>query len=499
MANTDVLDILSDTVPSTNRGTANKDEIIREKKKGPKKSIRRPEGMKREVWSLIAQDDRESVPIVPTDTKSGGNSYAKWIKHSAMKVRSWQWTPFTNSARGSNDTFVLYHWQHKPNADDPPQEYPFAKFNKHVDVPTYTDSEYEQYLQDKDWSRTETDALFDLCRRFELKFLIIHDRWNNILYPDRSVEDLKERYYTICTTLEYARTKRHSDKYNFDAAHERRRKEQLNKLLSRTKAEEEEELYLMNELKRIENERKERERVISQDVQKFVQQQDQNVLTINNSIQRTVSSSSRRSSINQEYLQRLNSSSNRTSTTQRITTCDPPAGIKFPEFKRPGVFLRSQRMILPSSIPNKKLAVIDQVLKQCQLERNPMACEEIVDEFNDLRSDIILLFDLKNALNSAEYELQTALHRLKSENGSTNIVISSTQPLSANSTSSNDTARTQFDFLLSQPSTPTDNITSPRLSDSFEPVNTVRSSTSERKRRALSSQTSTIKKRERQS
>jgi len=72
----------------------------------------------------------ESVPIVPTDTKSGGNSYTKWIKHSAMKVRPWQWTAFTNSARGSNDTFILYHWQHKSNPDEPQQEYPFAKFNK---------------------------------------------------------------------------------------------------------------------------------------------------------------------------------------------------------------------------------------------------------------------------------------------------------------------------------------------------------------------------------
>ncbi|CAF1130364.1 unnamed protein product [Rotaria sordida] len=119
MANAEVLDILSDAITPKNRGSANKDEIIREKKKGPKKNIRRPEGMKREVWSLIAQDDRESVPIVPTVTKSGGNSYAKWIKHSSMKVRSWQWTPFTNSARSTNDTFILYHWQHKLNIDEP--------------------------------------------------------------------------------------------------------------------------------------------------------------------------------------------------------------------------------------------------------------------------------------------------------------------------------------------------------------------------------------------
>lgn len=47
-----------------------------------------------------------------------------------MKVRPWQWTPFTNSARGPNDTFILYHWQHKLQPDEPQPEYPFAKFNK---------------------------------------------------------------------------------------------------------------------------------------------------------------------------------------------------------------------------------------------------------------------------------------------------------------------------------------------------------------------------------
>jgi hypothetical protein len=77
-----------------------------------------------------------------------------------------------------------------------------------------------------------------------------------------------------------------------------------------------------------------------------------------------------------------------------------------------------------------------------------MACEEIVDEFNDLRSDIVLLFDLKNALNSAEYELQTSLHRLKNENGPINAGILSSQPLSASSTSSNDTSKTVIKLYL---------------------------------------------------
>ena len=71
-----------------------------------------------------------------------------------------------------------------------------------------------------------------------------------------------------------------------------------------------------------------------------------------------------------------------------------------------------------------------------------MACEEIVDEYNDLRSDIVLLFDLKNALNSAEYELQTSLHRLKSENIPISAGLLAAHPLSSSSTSSNDTQRT---------------------------------------------------------
>ena len=83
----------------------------------------------------------------------------------------------------------------------------------------------------------------------------------------------------------------------------------------------------------------------------------------------------------------------------------------------------------------------DRLSSIADLERNPMACEEIVDEFNDLRSDIVLLFDLKNALNSAEYEFQTSLHRLKNETGSGSTAMPSTQPMSASSTSSNDTSK----------------------------------------------------------
>ncbi len=33
--------------------------------------------------------------------------------------------------------------------------------------------------------------------------------------------------------------------------------------------------------------------------------------------------------------------------------------------------------------------------------------EEMCSQFNDLRSDMVLLYELKNALNNCEHELQT--------------------------------------------------------------------------------------------
>jgi DNA methyltransferase 1-associated protein 1 len=44
----------------------------------------------------------------------------------------------------------------------------------------------------KGWSREETDNLFDLCEQFDLRFIIIADRFT----PPRTVEELKGRYYS---------------------------------------------------------------------------------------------------------------------------------------------------------------------------------------------------------------------------------------------------------------------------------------------------------------
>ena len=57
-----------------------------------------------------------------------------------------------------------------------------------------------------------------------------------VLSQKRSVEDLKERYYCICGKLTKVRAASGAEPkiYIFDAGHERRRKEQLDKLFNRT-------------------------------------------------------------------------------------------------------------------------------------------------------------------------------------------------------------------------------------------------------------------------
>lgn len=107
----------------------------------------------------------------------------------------------------------------------------------------------------------------------------------------------------------------------------------------------------------------------------------------------------------------------------------PNTGIKFPEFKASGVFLRSQRMKLPPSVGQKKSKAIEQMLTELglgkknnfstylhftillNLELNPMPTEDICQNFNELRSDLVLLYELKLGLSTCEYELQALRHQ----------------------------------------------------------------------------------------
>lgn len=113
------------------------------------------------------------------------------------KVRKWEWAPFTNPAR--TDQAAFHHWR---RVTDEPKEYPFAKFNKQLNIPTYSINEYNIHLKSNTkWTKAQTDHLFDLANRFDLRFIVMADRWDRATYGTKTVEDLKERYYEVTGIL----------------------------------------------------------------------------------------------------------------------------------------------------------------------------------------------------------------------------------------------------------------------------------------------------------
>ena len=46
-----------------------------------------------------------------------------------------------------------------------------------IQVPTYTELEYQHHLATPGWTRQETDHLMDLAQRFDTRFVVMHDRY----------------------------------------------------------------------------------------------------------------------------------------------------------------------------------------------------------------------------------------------------------------------------------------------------------------------------------
>lgn len=255
-------------------------------------------GMNRDVMKLVAgTDDATSAilpPMVPTFVVKVG---AKMIA-SDKKCRKWEWAPFTTSAR--NDKHEFRHWV---RAGVEYLDYPYARFDIHLDPVQYTDDEYQKYLHDDTWTKSDTDKLMDMARIFELRWAVIYDRWCGTFTEGvnhRKIEDLQHRYYSVAATLSQARITKEaaaevsallsvpnadtsephlletaaaraiataepqhqpfipntgtgtSNKMVFDLAKERERRAYLEQIWNRTKAEEEEEVALRKELKLIE-------------------------------------------------------------------------------------------------------------------------------------------------------------------------------------------------------------------------------------------------------
>jgi DNA methyltransferase 1-associated protein 1 len=164
----------------------------------------------------------------------------------------------------------LYHWERihgdptgKMGTMGADGEYVFSKYNKKVKIYKYDDEEYRTLFNgDPSWSKGETDYLMDMCERFDLRFVLIADRYK-FNGASRSVEDLKARYYDIARKLIIAREGSEKAashdflvKHPFNADHETERKRALEIVMSRSAAQEREERVILQQAAEIEANRR---------------------------------------------------------------------------------------------------------------------------------------------------------------------------------------------------------------------------------------------------
>ena len=246
------------------------------------------DNINREVFALLGDQDPQMVPA----EESGDEKEKKKRPVLNRHVDKWAMQAFTNPARSDGTT--LNHWV---KVKEKNEVYPFARFDRKPQVVKYTDEEYSSVVkplsdahgQGSDWSKDETDCLFDLCERFNINFIVIADRFStefqdrlalqpkptrkrdkkaaskvNFQAPpkDRTVDELKDRYYSVSRALLQSRkdTKNPIVSVPFNYEQEVRRKYNLEKVFMRTKEQHEKEKHMVAGLKKIEQKIKKEEK-----------------------------------------------------------------------------------------------------------------------------------------------------------------------------------------------------------------------------------------------
>lgn len=179
---------------------------------------KRPDGITRELYALIG-DNAPSLALA----QAVKPKFKERVKRSGPSVK-WQWVPFTNPARADpipgeegdkeKDTrkkLRLSHWVRDlpPNHVEGAPDFKFHKFNTSSQPYSYTNEEYTHYLRgeswrkgagaevgtansvvaEDDWPREETDHLFALAHRYDLRFVVMADRWD---YPTERTVDVRD-------------------------------------------------------------------------------------------------------------------------------------------------------------------------------------------------------------------------------------------------------------------------------------------------------------------
>lgn len=354
------------------------------------------DGMSRELLNLIGNS---APPVVTLQSKF--KEKPKFLQ----KVSPWSKSQFKNAAR--NDDLILTHWTKGAQKVPIDQPYRFEAFNKHADVISYSDEEYATYLEKSDWTKQETDLLVYLCKEFDLRFIVVHDRWLDSSVTPRTIEQLKDRYYSISRSLLASRGQS-TEGLSYDYARESARKKHLEELFKRTPEEIEEENKLILESRRLEA------------YEKTLAQQKADLLRTLESPEETGSAEQYMSSAGYGTLAQTLLAGDKQKHKKRPSEVVPPVttpkqkyrklstreererGVSWHEKLSSGVFLRSQKTVsLKQTVATKVQAAMQELGMSNVLT---MPTEKTVRKFDQLQQKIGILLEAKRVCDKISEE-----------------------------------------------------------------------------------------------
>ena len=352
--------------------------------------IKKQTGLKRELIKLIG-----GVPsIVERST------------HKVVKRSNWVWSKFSNPSR--KDKLQLEHWQRK---EDVGKEYD-TSYNRSIEIVEFTKDEYDKLIKpnDRNWNYEQTMYLWDLIKQYQLKFVIIFDRFDEKTYGERTVESLKDRYYSVARTiLEHRRLFDHpiiKSGYNYEQ--EIKRRTYLEKTMNKSFAELKEENYIMEMAENL-NKKMEKnenfEKVLNQKLSELppVNQNNlqQNAMSIDEA-ENSINNFSENKLLNNienenKKIESFGESNNNGQTFEDFLKDNITRNDSF-------VYLRSQKLKHNLPVSEKIQERVDNYMKEFNIPEKLIPTAKVEMAYDNLRNNVILYTSLKKYLDKKQKE-----------------------------------------------------------------------------------------------
>lgn len=345
-----------------------------------------------EISKKNKRDFKNDILKVSAGIPSIISSFKEGIKDKTFQSQKWSWTEFNNPAR--SDNLHLKHWQ---RVEDIKKDYEYAQYNKKISIVNIKKDEYENLCQNLDpsWTWEETEYLWELCRIYDLRFIVIQDRYNFNTNPiERSVEELKDRYYSVCKRiLENRKQFEHpilKSGYCYDQEIKRRAclERIINKNADLLKIENE----MLQQIEEINNK--------TEKIKKFDKFESKNIKQIDDQ--------DKAEGTFEEYIK----------TRQYINSSF--------------AYLRSYKINHPIPINEKIQKRVDYMLKEMNIPENPIPTERIENGLDVLKNNLIILTSLKKhfekknkekkKLENSLSEIENKINKQKNQNSTVNNV-----------------------------------------------------------------------------